>query len=170
MNPTYDRLLKENRQLKARIVALEALVIDLQERLKLNSKNSSKSPSTDQKDSNQVPKKKGGAKPGHSGHFRALFPETEVDQFVDVQAKQCPTCGQTVQPTDEAPSIHQQVEIAPKPYVVTQYNRQQFYCTCCRKYGAAPLPVDVGPSAFGTRLSAFMGFLTGTCRLSRRIG
>src|SRR5690242_9810654 len=30
-------------------------------------------------------------------------------------------------------------------------------------------PAMWGPSAFGTRLSAFMGFLTGTCRLSRRV-
>jgi transposase len=112
MNPTYDQLLEENRQLKACIAALEALVLDLQERLKLNSKNSSKPPSTDQKGSNEVPKKKGGAKPGHPGYFRALFPEPEVDKFVDMRAEQCPTCGEAVQPTGEAPSLHQQVEIA----------------------------------------------------------
>ena len=151
------------------IKRLEKKIAELEEKLKLNSKNSSKPPSTDQKGTNETPKKKGGAKPGHPGHFRSLFPANQVDAFVDLQAENCPTCGGTVQPSGELPSIHQQVEIAPKPYIVTQYNREHFYCPCCRKYGAAPLPKSIGPSAFGTRLSAFMGFLTGTCRLSRRV-
>ena len=87
----------------------------------------------------------------------------------DLRAGHCPTCGTEVRPSGKPPSVHQQVEIAPKPYIVTQYNREAFYCPCCRKYGTAPLPSHIGASAFGTRLSAFMGFLTGTCRLSRRI-
>jgi transposase len=174
--PTYDELFALV-QHQSKIVfeqgqtikRLEKKVAELEEKLKLNSKNSSKPPSTDQKGKNDVPKKKGGAKPGHPGHFRPLFSAAQVDAFVNLRAENCPSCGETVQPSGEPPSVHQQVEIAPKPYIVTQYNRESFYCPCCRKYGVAPLPSHVGPSAFGTRLSAFMGFLTGTCRLSRRI-
>lgn len=176
MNASYEELLTEIRLLRSEVVSLKVENIrlreentQLKEQLKLNSKNSSKPPSTDQKGTNDVPKKKGGAKPGHPGHFRPLFSTAQVDAFINLRAENCPSCGETVQPSGEPPSIHQQVEIAPKPYVVTQYSRESFYCPCCRKYGAAPLPSHVGPSAFGTRLSAFMGFLTGTCRLSRRI-
>lgn len=176
MNASYEELLTEIRLLRKEVALLKgenaklsAENAKLKEQLKLNSKNSSKPPSTDQKGSNDVPKKRGGAKPGHPGHFRPLFSAAQVDAFVNLRAANCPSCGETVQPSDDPPSIHQQVEMAPKPYVVTQYNREIFYCPCCRKYGAAPLPSHVGPSAFGTRLSAFMGFLTGTCRLSRRI-
>ncbi len=175
--PTYDKLFalvqhqsKVIFEQEQTIKQLEKKIADLEEKLKLNSKNSSKPPSTDQKGNEDVPKKKGGAQPGHPGHFRPPFSQSQIDVFVDLRVENCPTCGEAVQPTGEAPSIHQQVEIAPKPYIVTQYNRENFYCPCCRKYGAAPLPEAVGPSAFGTRLSAFMGFLTGTCRLSRRIG
>jgi transposase len=169
MNTPYEELLAEIRALRKENAELKERVRQLEEQLKLNSKNSSKPPSTDQKGKNDVPKKKGGAKPGHPGHFRPLFSAAQVDAFVNLRAENCPSCGEAVQPSGEPPSIHQQVEIAPKPYIVTQYNRENFYCPCCRKYGAAPLPSHVGPSAFGTRLSAFMGFLTGTCRLSRRI-
>lgn len=172
---SYEDLLSEIRMLWNKVSSLKAENAQLREenaqlkeRLRLNSKNSSKPPSSDQKSSDTTPKKIGGAKPGHPGHFRPLFKEAQVDKFVDLKATRCPTCGGQVCPSGAPPSIHQQVEIAPKPYVVTQYNRENFYCPCCRKYGAAPLPSHVGPSAFGTRLSAFMGFLTGTCRLSRR--
>ena len=176
LKPTYDELFalvqhqsKMIFEQEQAIKRLEKKIATLEEKLKLNSKNSSKPPSTDQKGKDEVPKKKGGAKPGHPGHFRALFPASQVDKFVNLSAETCPTCGEDVKPTGEEPSIHQQVEIAPKPYIVTQYNREPFYCPCCRKYGVAPLPLHIGSSAFGTRLSAFMGFLTGTCRLSRRI-
>jgi transposase len=184
MNASYDELLTEIRILRQEVVSLKSkvasLVIEnvmlreknaqLEERLKLNSKNSSKPPSTDQTGTSDVPKKKGGARPGHPGHFRPLFSESQVDAIVHLRTNNCPSCGSVVQPSGDAPSIHQQVEIAPKPYIVTQYNREAFYCPCCRKYGTAPLPAHIGLSAFGTRISAFMGFLTGTCRLSRRIG
>ena len=65
-----------------------------------------------------VPKKKGGARPGHSGHFRPLFTSNQVDAFVNLKVANCPTCGETVRPSGEPPSIHQQVEIANKPYIV----------------------------------------------------
>ena len=156
-----SNLKKENTKLRERIVYLE-------ERLNLNSKNSSKPPSSDQKGSSE-PRRKGGAKSGHAGHSRVLFPKEQVDRFIKVKAKTCPTCGNKVVLTNKQPSIHQQVEIAAKPFTVTQYNREHFYCPCCRTYGSAPLPAEVGSSAFGTRLSALMGFLTGTCRLSRRM-
>lgn len=169
MNASNEQWLAEIQALRKENIELRELVRKLEEQLKRNSKNSSKPPSTDQKGSNDVPKKKGGAKPGHPGHFRSLFPESQVDAFVNLQAENCPTCGGAIRPSGESPSIHQQVEIAPKPYTVTQYNRESFYCPCCRKYGVAPLPRQIGSSAFGTRLSAFMGFLTGTCRLGRRV-
>ena len=176
MNASYEKLLIEIRLLRSEVSSLKAENTKLREenarlkeQLNLNSKNSSKPPSTDQKSKNDVPKKKGGAKPGHPGHFRPLFSADQVDVFVDLRGENCPSCGEAVRPSGEPPSIHQQVEVAPKPYIITQYNRESFYCPCCRSYGVAPLPSHIGPSAFGTRLSAFMVFLTGTCRLSRRI-
>jgi len=175
MNGLLEELLEKIRFFEEEIKALREENIRLRERiayleelLNLNSKNSSKPPSSDQKGSSEPPRQ-GGAKPGHSGHFRVLFPQDKVDSFITLKAKICPTCGGSVVSLDEPPTIHQQVEIAAKPFVVTQYNRKHFYCPCCRKYGVAPLPKEVGLSAFGTRLSAFMSFLAGNCRLSRRL-
>ena len=66
MKPTYE-------ELEARLITLERLlkqaldrVAELEERLNLSSKNSSKPPSTDQKGSKKS-RKKNGAKVGHPG-------------------------------------------------------------------------------------------------------
>ena len=79
MRPTYDELFilirelrreieelkKENAELKKENAELKKENAWLKEQLNLNSKNSSKPPSTDQK-KNKLPPK-GGAKKGHSG-------------------------------------------------------------------------------------------------------
>lgn len=74
MKPTYDELFamvqllsKANYEYQQEIKRLLKRVEELEERLNLNSKNSSKPPSLDQK-RNKRPSK-GGAKPGHPGHY-----------------------------------------------------------------------------------------------------
>ncbi len=175
MKPTYDELFAlvqglsktvfEQQQI---IKRLTKRVAELEEQLKLNSKNSSKPPSTDKKGSSEPPKK-GGAKPGHSGHFRPIFSAEQVHKKITLEVKNCPTCGTSVRPTDEPPTIHQQVELPEVCFLVTEYERHEFYCPCCRTYGVAPLPTEVGTSAFGTRLTAFMSLLSGACRLGKRM-
>jgi len=71
----------------------------LEEKCNLNSKNSSKPPSSDQKPSGKSPKqkfKKNGAKPGRCGYFWPTFTQGEVDQFIDVEVQKCPTCKGSV--------------------------------------------------------------------------
>jgi transposase len=175
MQHSYEELLSEIRALKEENIKwreenirLKEEILRLKEQLHLNSKNSSKPPSTDKKGSS-TPHKKGGARPGHPGHFRPLFSAQQVHQKVILRAKNCPKCGSLVKPTNEPPSIHQQVEIPEVCFHVTEYERHEFYCPCCRAYGVAPLPLEVGASAFGTRLTAFMSFLSGACRLGKRM-
>ena len=168
MNSSFEELITEIRALRKENADLREKIRQLEEQLNLNSKNSSKPPSTDKKESSKI-RKKNGAKPGHPGHFRALFSPDQVDEHVVLKIGSCPRCSNTVRAVDEEPSIHQQVEIPEVCYRVTQYERHNFYCPCCRTYGVAPLPVEVGTSAFGTRLTAFTSFLTGACRLSKRL-
>jgi len=80
MRPSYDNLLQIIEEQRKTIDALEKKVARLEERLGLNSQNSSKPPSTDQK-KNKKPSK-GGAKPGHPGSSRKLFPEEQVTKKV----------------------------------------------------------------------------------------
>lgn len=170
MNPTDEQLLEENRrlreenrQLKARIVALEALILDLQERLNLNSKNSSKPPSTDQKPPHTL-LKKGGAQEGHPGHFRAL---TTPQKVVESKPEKCSRCGCTHLRIDK-PWIFQQIELPPLKMCITEYRCFRAVCQNCKHRHAAELPPGIEPSAFGPRLSAAITLLTGVYHLSKR--
>ncbi len=75
MKPTYDELLKLVEDQRKMILQLTKRVEELEERLNLNSKNSSKPPGIDQKKNKRGPK--GRAVKGHSGHFRNLFSEEQ---------------------------------------------------------------------------------------------
>ena len=101
MKKNYDELLTTTARLEKRITALEEENIqlrkenkdlavlekevtrlrkenaELKERLNLDSNNSSRPPSTDQKKNKQKPK--GGAVKGHKGHFRK--PSDHVDKI-----------------------------------------------------------------------------------------
>jgi len=162
-----NRLREEITQLVKENAKLREENARLKEHLNLNSKNSSKPPSSDQKGSSNV-HKKGGAKPGHRAHHRSLFPIEQVHKRITLKVTHCHICGNSVQALKKPPSIHQQVEIPKVCFQITQYERHSFYCPCCRTYGVAPLPKEVGTSVFGTRLTAFISFLSGACRLSKR--
>lgn len=175
MNSPLDKLFEkiylleiEVNSLKVENAQLREENARLKERLNLNSKNSSKPPSSDQKGSSNF-RKKNGAKPGHPGHFWPLFTDDQIHKKVSLKIETCPLCGASVRTTKALPSIHQQVEIPKVCFHVTQYESHQFYCSCCQMYGRAPLPSGVGFSAFGTRLTAFVSFLSGACRLSKRM-
>src|SRR5277367_5592418 len=113
MKPTYDELFALVQHLsktvfeqQETIKRLTRRVAELEEQLKLNTKNSSKPPSSDQKES-KGPPKKGGAKPGHLGHFRPLFSAEQIHKHISLKARSCPTCGNAVNQIDESPSMHQ---------------------------------------------------------------
>ena len=74
--------------LAAQVNDLQALVALLQERLKLDSKNSSKPPSSDgpgrgNRAQRRASDRLRGAQKGHKGTSRAMLDETEVDQIID---------------------------------------------------------------------------------------
>src|SRR5215216_7043613 len=83
------------RTLEARVVALEATVQQLLERLQQDSHNSSRPPSSDLPQAREKRVRRGpsgrkrGGQPGHPGQTRALVPIEEVDTVVPVKPQQC---------------------------------------------------------------------------------
>src|SRR5690242_11755816 len=141
MKPTYEQLEKENQQLKQviaqqqvyiqkleeRIQKLEAYIQTLEERLKLNSKNSSKPPSTDQKPPHSL-LRKGGAKEGHPGHSRAI---TTPQKVVECKPEKCSRCGSTNLRIGN-PWIFQQTELPPIELCITEYRCFRAVCRDCK--------------------------------------
>ncbi len=144
----YILILEEaRRQSLEKITRLEQRVIELEERLNRNSSNSSQPPS---QDSPQIPKKtkteksgrSPGGQPGHQGSHRELAPPEQVNKIVEHRAETCPHCRSALQPAATRPASP--VEVKPD------------------------LPAEVGKSACGPRLQAWVAIRTGRFRQSRQ--
>jgi transposase len=172
MKPSYDELFtlvqllsKANFDLQQDNKRLLKRVEELEERLNLNSKNSSKPPSSDQK-RNKRPSK-GGAKPGHPGHHRSLLPESEIDRKIISPCEICQNCGSADLKVLK-PWIFQQIELPEIKPIVTQIECVKVLCKTCKKRSTAPIPNGDETTGFGPRLSSMIGLLTSAFRLSKR--
>lgn len=111
----------------------------LEEQLKLNSRTSSKPPSSDGlvRGSRTSKLKSGrnvGAQPGHKGSHRAMLPSDAVDQQVLCRPEpQCALCGKAVIVDEDKPIRHQVFDLPPVKPQVTQYLRLRGVCNGCGK-------------------------------------
>src|SRR5271166_2494976 len=102
--------------LKGRIAELEQRVGDLEARLKLNSTNSSKPPSSDPIGLKRKPPtppsgRKRGGQPGHRRALRSLVPPQKVRTITDCRPTDCRRCGHALVGDDPAPLVHQVAEL-----------------------------------------------------------
>ncbi len=96
-----DALARQVDVLRQRVVEQGEKLAVLQERLKLDSKNSSKPPSTDGPGSGNRARRRAslrqrGAQPGHKGSCRAALDESQVDRVIDCQPVDVCECGAPV--------------------------------------------------------------------------
>jgi transposase len=145
---------------------------DLEARLNLSSKNSSKPPSSDPpwipKSSTNPTGRKPGGQPGHKGHGRAEFRAEEVDQRVEIEPKSCESCNRSLVGTrcGEA-DVRQVVEIPAVAAEVTEYTLGSRLCPDCGHNTIASLPEGI-EGAIGRRFQAMLALFVGRFRLSRR--
>ena len=106
--------------LKGRIVELERRVGDLEARLKLNSTNSSKPPSSDPIGLKRKPPtppsgRKRGGQPGHQRAKRRLVPPEKVRTFTECRPADCRRCGHALCGDDPAlwSRPHESVKLSP---------------------------------------------------------
>ncbi|NVJ10801.1 IS66 family transposase [Myxococcus sp. AM001] len=159
-------------ELMAKVEALTARVAELEARLRQNSSNSSKPPSSDVPGTPRPPKKptgrRPGGQPGHKKHERGLLPPDEVQHFVELVPKECRGCGSWLVGRDSEPRRHQVVEVPPLSAIVTEYRSHALECVACGTVTRQPVPAHAS-SAFGDRLSALASLLVGKYRLSKRL-
>ena len=170
---TYIKQLEEeNTALKKHIAMLEKRIEELERLLGMNSKNSSKPPSSDPLGMSVVlPKrrrKKRGARKGHEPHSRELLPQEFVKEHFHLKPEMC-TCGSTnLEETNEEPLRHQIVDI-PKilPYVI-EYVQHISRCKDCGALVYTPLSDDIRRQHFGSGVLALVAILTGKLNTSKR--
>jgi hypothetical protein len=121
------------------IQLLEAGIAELETsiaRLQKDSRNFSKPPFSDiVKPKTPVPKENNGGKrkiggqPGHKKHGRSPFSREQVDRFIEVTLPGCPFCGGLLEEDAKGLITSQQIEIAAKPFVGTEYHRHSYIGT-----------------------------------------
>lgn len=157
--------------LHKRIAELEAQVA----RLKSNSSNSSKPPSSD---ITQPPSAGGGSagsggasggkkrhiggQEGHEKHQRPAFPPEQIDRTIQYELSDP---GKLV-PLQQWRKL-QQMELVEKPFLVTEHQARLYKDPASGTIYCAPFPPEVSAAGLcGPRLSAFIGYLKGGCRMS----
>lgn len=145
------------------IAQLREQMAQLQERLKLDSKNSSKPPSSDGPGSGNRAQRRAsararGAQKGHKGVARAMLGEAEVDQVFDCAPPEVCECGAPVM-TGGDPVRHQVFDVPPVRAVVNEYRLYAGCCTGCGKKHRARLPAGVPSGQIGPRALGLIGAL-----------
>ena len=134
--PGCRELRQEVAALKLVVAQQAELIRELQARLGLSSRNSSKPPSSDPPSSPPVPRskptgRKRGGQPGHDGATREPFPPADVDEFVQVHPSHCQDCATPLASQAEGhgtPIRHQVVEIPQAAAYVTEYLLHRSSC------------------------------------------
>lgn len=173
MKPTYDELqahlidaLKEVQATKDLLKKALEKIQELEERLGLNSRNSSKPPSSDNKGNS--PGKEPKPRKKRKGYARSAFPPERVDKRVECTQENCPHCGSVDIQSLDMEVILQQVDLPEVKAILTEYLRKKYECRCCGKNSVANLPKGVPNSAFGTNLMGLLATLTGVFHLAKR--
>ncbi|MDR0583147.1 MAG: IS66 family transposase zinc-finger binding domain-containing protein [Treponema sp.] len=68
------------------------------------------------------------------------FPSEQVDTTIEATLTECPLCGGRLEECEKEAAVNQQIDIAPKPFIVTEYHRHGYWCPACQSYHTAPLP------------------------------
>jgi transposase len=136
----------------------------------LDSKISSKPPSTDKLKKpekkeystdveSSEPKRKPGGQPGHQGKTRKGF--KRVDRFEILRPEYCSSCGNTTLTTVVLGVETQQVaQLVERPIEIVEYQRQTCKCERCGNLQTANWSPDIVPGQdLGIRLQAFLGWI-----------
>ena len=165
MSLTYDQLLEENALLKAMIKKLEEKISHLEAQINKNSKNSSKSPSSDKKPNLPLSQKKE-YRPYHPGASRQLLPESEVTSRDVRKVAYCPRCRSVMQATEEVLKW-QQIELPPIKPLVHQIELVTCLCPRCH-LKISPELTEGEQFLLGPRLEGFINLLMGQYRQGHR--
>lgn len=160
------QLLQSQNQLMDRLSVLE-------EKVNLNSRNSSKPPSSDGPGTPPRPRpksgKRAGGQPGHKGTHREMLAEDQVHHQVQCPAPlQCEGCGQRVEVDADKAIRHQVFELPRIEPVVTEYVRVRGICCGCGRKHHGALPAGVPSGQLGPRALALVGTLAGQFHLTQR--
>jgi len=151
-----DKIIQD---LKLIIVKLMARIEELEKRLGLNSKNSSKPPSSDgfkklpQSSLRQKGKNPSGGQEGHVGH--TLKQVSNPNKIIRHTLTYCPNCQNKLGGDVVGITKRQVFDIPPVAMEVIEHQAEIKICSCCEKEIRAEFPVGINvPAQYGPRIKA----------------
>ena len=156
------------RELEARILILETLLRDLQDKLKPPPPKRPLEPPPPAPA--KVPTgKKRGAQPGHPPHLKSFLPSERVKVVVDHAPACCAACDQSLSaiPNNADPKRHQVAELPAILAEVTEHRGHSRTCPCGHTT-RVPIPADIRKCSLGPHLTATALYLIGSFGLSKR--
>jgi len=170
------RLLAEWAEAQEQLAGLRRRLEELEERLRTDSHNSSKPPSSDLPSNREARRpeekprgeRKPGGQPGHEGKSRPLVPPEDVARFVDCRPPSHCECGGNVALSDPEPGRHQVWDLPPQKPQVTEYHLWAGECTDCGRSYTGALPPGVPSGMLGPRAMAIVALFSGKFHLSKR--
>lgn len=162
------RIIDEQR---GQITALQARRAAPERRLRQNSQESSRPPSSDApsqaRPALRPPSgRRSGGQPGHEGHPRRLVPTEPVNRIVLVKPRRCGRCAAALHGEDTPPRRHQVTAVPPVPPDATDY---QLHGPVCDAFGvptAAPWPTAMPRGSFGSSSAAPVAVCTAMYHLT----
>ncbi|MCC7018708.1 MAG: IS66 family transposase [Ardenticatenales bacterium] len=158
--------------LEAENAMLKARLDELEERLGMNSRNSSKPPSSDgpevKRPRGRPTKRKQGGQRGHAGHRRQMLPVGKADRILVCLPGQCGGCGEPLVGKDRRPRRYQVLDVPPLRLEVTEYQQHRLRCAKCGAVTAGTLPPGVAERQFGIGIQALVALWGTRYQLSKR--
>jgi transposase len=156
-----------------RIAQQDQRIADLEARLKLNSANSSKPPSSDPIGLKRKPPapptgRKSGGQPGHARAQRPLVPPEKLRSSTDCRPGCCRRCAHPLLGDDPSPLIHQVADLPRIEPIVDQFLLHRLTCSRCGATTCGTLPEGVPTGSFSPYTQAVLATLAGGYRLSKR--
>ncbi len=165
-----DKIIAELRQRIETLLKRIAQLEDEVARLKKNSRNSSKPPSSDIVKPNKPAAKPGrkkrnrGGQHGHKKFTRPSFKPEQVDQAFDYELTDKEADG--LEPLDEW-FVLQQIGLPDRMYKVIEHRARKYRDPMTGRIHIAPLPDGIRKGGlFGADMTAFVSYLKGACHMS----
>lgn len=170
---SFENELAYLRQQVLQVEDLKAEIAELRKRLRQNSRNSHRPPSTDPPAQKGKPEseprgRKFGGQPGHQGHSRQLKPVDDIDQVVELRPVSCAQCGHLLLGADPEPERHQVSELPRMKAEIIAYRLHTLRCLVCGAENKSAWPAEVPQGAIGPGVQATIGYLTGRLGASQR--
>ena len=160
--------------LVTKIAVLQQEIDLLREKLSTNSENSSIPPSKSFKrkkikKEHKKSDRKHGAQPGHVGTYRKPASDTEINNFVSIDApKKCPMCDGPLSALQKS-HTHQVHDLENNQIKITEYQLKKSRCCKCRRVYSGTMPTGVSNSNFGHNIAAHITSLVVRYHLSKKL-